>query len=446
MILRQAQYKNGELNRTMKIIQLKDLAKKDYERIVNRSAGNNISIIPRVKKIMSEIQEQGDKPIFTKYQNRYGKSMYKSILVMPYEIEDAYKKTGIKTIKALKQMIKNITMVQKAQLPSKTDTVVASEKGIEVWREWRAIEKVGLYIPGGKAIYPSSVLMSSIPAKIAGCSEIVMCSPPSEDGRIPAATIVAADMIGLKKIYKVGGAEAIAAMTYGTESIPNVYKIFGAGNSYVTTAKILALEKISIDMPAGPSEIFIIADETANPTYIAADLLADGEHGTDSACVLLTTSKIIAQQTAEEIKKQLKVLKTADCARASLDKYGLIAVANNMDEIVDFTNEYAPEHLEIMTKNYTIISKQIMNAGSIFLGNYTSKSSGDYATGANHVLPTGGMAKMYPPLGVDSYGKWMQIQRCTKKGLLSIKEAIETIASVEQLPAHGNSVSIRFKN
>lgn len=286
--------------------------------------------------------------------------------------------------------------------------------------------------------------MTALPAQISGCKEIIMCSPPRGDGQIPSATLVAADMIGLKKIYKIGGVEAIAAMTYGTETVPAVYKIFGAGNSFVTAAKILAREIISIDMPAGPSEVFIISDETANPKYIAADLLADGEHGEDSACVLLTTSKKVAEETKKEIEKQLIFLSTRKYAEESLKRYGLFAVVQTMQEAIDFTNEYAPEHLEIMTKSSRSVAKKIKNAGSIFLGNWTSKSSGDYATGANHVLPTGGMAKMYPPLGVDAYGKWMQVQECTKEGLKNIKETIEVMAEIEQLPAHKNSVSIRF--
>ena len=430
----------------MKVIKLKDLSKQDYLRIVNRSAGSNESIMPSVRKIMDEVKNNRDKTILKKYQSRYSVDNYKTIRVTKEEVKAAYKYVNIQTIKALKQMIKNITLVQKAQLPAKKDTVIKSEKGIRVWREWRPIRKVGLYIPGGKAIYPSSVLMSAIPAQIAGCQEIIMCSPPGSDGQIPAVTLVAADMAGLKRIYKVGGAEAIAAMTYGTETIPNVYKIFGAGNTYVTAAKMLALEKISIDMPAGPSEVFIIADETANPSFIAADLLADGEHGEDSACILVTTSEKIAQLTIIEIEKQLKSLETQNRARESLKKYGLFAVADTMDEIIRFTNEYAPEHLEIMTNDSKRLVKEITDAGSVFLGNWTSKSSGDYATGANHVLPTGGMAKMYAPLGVDSYGKWMQVQECTKQGLRNIKDTIEAIATVEKLPAHKQSVSVRFIN
>jgi len=428
----------------MRIINLKDLSRKDYQRIVDRSAGVNQLIMSSVQTTMEKVRKQGDRTIFQKYQQRFGKEKYRSIQVTPAEIKKAYLEVDKKTIKALKQMVKNIFLVQKAQLSRKIDTIVETEKGIKVWREWRPIEKVGLYIPGGKAIYPSSVLMTAIPAKISGCKEIIMCSPPRGDGQIPSATLVAADMIGLKKIYKLGGVEAIAAMTYGTETVPAVYKIFGAGNSYVTAAKMLSREIISIDMPAGPSEVFIIADETANPKFIAADLLADGEHGEDSACVLLTTSKKVAEKTKNELVKQLAVLSTKEYAEESLKRYGLLAVVQSIQEAIDFTNNYAPEHLEIMSKDNLSVVKQISNAGSVFLGDWTSKSSGDYATGANHVLPTGGMAKMYPPLGVDAYGKWMQIQECTREGLKNIKETIEVIAEVEQLPAHKNSVSIRF--
>lgn len=430
----------------MKVIRLKDLSKKDYQRIVRRSFSTNRDITGQVKKIMNEVRTYGDKPILEKYRKRYGRENYESIQVSSDELKKAYKNVNRQFLKSINQMIKNITAVHKAQLPRKIDIAVSPERGIAVWREWRPIEKVGLYIPGGKAIYPSSVLMSAIPAQIAGCKEIVMCSPPGSDGQIPVATLVVADMVGLTKIFKVGGAEAIAAMAYGTKSIPKVYKIFGAGNSYVTAAKMLALEKVAIDMPAGPSEIFIIADESAKPAYIAADLLADGEHGEDSACVLLTISLEVAKQTVKEIEKQLNKLFTRDRASESLKRYGLIGVVDSLDEAIDFTNEYAPEHLEIMTKNPERLAKKIQNAGSVFLGDFTTKSSGDYATGANHVLPTGGMAKMYPPLGVDAYGKWMQVQKCTKEGLANIRETIEIIAKVEQLPAHKNATSIRFQS
>lgn len=429
----------------MNIKRLKNIGKEEYKKIIMRSSGTNEDILPSIKATMDAVLTEGDNLLLTKYQGRYGKNIYRSILVSKEEINNAYKTINPSTIKALRQMMKNITLVQKSQLPKKIEKKVIPEKGIEVWREWRAIEKVGLYIPGGKATYPSSVLMTAIPAKIAGCKEIALCSPAKEDGQIPAATLVAADMVGIKNIYKVGGVEAIAAMTYGTKTIPQVYKIFGAGNSFVTAAKTIAQKTISIDMPAGPSEVFIIADETANPAFIAADLLADGEHGEDSACILVTTSEKIAAKTNYEINKQLNTLMTGKRAKKALDRYGLICLVDKMAEAIEFANNYAPEHLEIMTENADLLVKKIVNAGSVFVGRWTSKSSGDYATGANHVLPTGGMAKMYPPLGVDSFGKWMQVQKCTKNGLLQIKETIETIAEVEELPAHKQSTSIRFK-
>ena len=427
----------------MKTINLTDLTNTEFARIVNRSRGMDKAILPKVKRTIANVRTYGDRFLYEKYTKRFGDS-YGSISVSQQEIQNAYADISDDVIEALRQMIKNITAVQKAQLPKIKDTVVRTEPGISVWREWRAIEKVGLYIPGGKATYPSSVLMSAIPAQIAGCKDIILCTPPRDNGQIPSATLVAADLLGLTQIYKVGGAEAIAAMTYGTETIPSVYKIFGAGNATVTAAKMAVLDTVSIDMPAGPSEIFIIADETANPSYIAADLLADGEHGEDSACVLVTTSQTIAEQTIQEIKKQLPALQTNKRAKASLDAYGLFAIVPTLNEAITFTNTYAPEHLEVMTANPEAVVRRIQNAGSVFLGPWTSKATGDYATGANHVLPTGGMAKMYPPLGVDAYGKWMQVQKCTKRGLSMIKKTIETIADTEQLPAHKNSVSIRF--
>lgn len=427
----------------MKTIQLSDLSQSDYVRILRRSTGQNAGIMPAVRAAMEAVHLEGDAALMSKYKSRYGDS-YTSLTVTAGDIRAAYRAIPQELIYALTQMRKNITAVSQAQLPRKKDPAVVTENGIIVWRQWRPIDSVGLYIPGGKAVYPSSVLMTAIPARVSGCRNIVLCSPPRENGSIPAPVLVAADMAGVTNIFKVGGAEAIAAMCYGTETIPKTYKIFGAGNAAVTAAKMIALETVSIDMPAGPSEIFIIADDTANPAYIAADLLADGEHGEDSACVLITTSEQIAQQTISEIERQLRDLPTADRARKSLETYGLFAVVPTLEEAIRFTNTYAPEHLEIMTRNARRLVSKIQNAGSVFLGPWTSKATGDYATGANHVLPTGGAAKMYPPLGVDAYGKWMQVQKCTKKGLAAIKQTIETVADAEKLPAHKNSVTIRF--
>lgn len=428
----------------MKIVSLKGLSKKDYSKVLCRSSGNYQTVIPLVKTIMEDVRNNGDKALIKYYRKFNGDSLNYSIEVSKDEIKQAYKDVDQKFIDSISQMIRNISAVCKFQLRKK-ESPIEVEDGICVQRIWRPISKVGLYIPGGKAVYPSSVLMTGIPAQVAGCKEIIMCSPAGTNGKIPSPTLVAADMINIKKIYKAGGAEAVAAMTFGTKTIPNVYKIFGAGNLYVTAAKMLALEKISIDMPAGPSEVFIIADSSANPKFIAADLLADGEHGEDSACVLLTTSKEVAEKTVLEIEKQLQKLSTAKRAKLSLEKFGLIAVCRSLDEAVEFTNEYAPEHLEIMTANAQKLVDKIINAGSVFLGDWTSKSSGDYATGANHVLPTGGFAKMYQALSVEAFGRWMQVQQCTKEGLLKIKDTIENVATLEGLPAHANSVSIRFE-
>ncbi len=431
----------------IKILNLTKLSKEEYQKILKRSFGRDKEVVNCVKKIMEKIKTSGNREIIGKYQKRFGREKYRSIKVMPGEIVKAYKEVDGKFIRAIKQMIKNITAVHKEQLPKKIEAKVVPEKGISVWRVWRPIEKVGLYVPGGRAVYPSSVLMTAIPARIAGSSEIIMCSPPAYDGQIPAATLVAADLVGLKNIYKVGGAEAIAAMTYGTESIPKVYKIYGAGNSYVTTAKMLALEEVAIDMPAGPSEVMILIDGTANPKYVVSDLLADAEHGPDSACtivVLKSQKSFIVQDCVREIEKQVGNLLTCDRIKESLDKYGAIVEVDTIEDAVEFINDYAPEHLEIMTNNPEKIVPLVQNAGSVFLGPYTTKSAGDYATGANHVLPTGGTAKMYPPLGVDAFGKWMQVQKCTKEGLRQIKNTIETVAIVEQLPAHKNSATIRF--
>ncbi len=430
----------------MKITQLKNISAKDYTRIMRRSFGNRKNIKQAVAQIIENVAKNGDSAIFQKYQTQYGKFVYTTIAVSPQEIAQAYKNVDTKYLTALRQMMKNIQIVQQVQLPSKVEKTVLPQKGIRITRLWRPIESVGLYIPGGSALYPSSVFMSAIPALIAGCQQIVLCSPPRQNGAIPAQVLVAADMIGIKNIYKVGGVEAIAAMAYGTQTIPKVFKIFGPGNSYVTEAKLQVYPTVAIDMPAGPSEVLIIADGSANPAFIAADLLADGEHGPDSASVLLTTSQEIARKTADEIEKQLGKLSTAATIKQSLKKYGLIAVVNNLQQAIDLSNDYAPEHLELMTRDNVRILKKITNAGSVFIGPWTSKSSGDYATGANHILPTGTMAKMYPPLGVDAFGKWMQVQECSRDGLAGIRKTIEVIADVEQLPAHKRSTTIRFEN
>jgi len=429
----------------MNIQNLSQLDNKTKERILKRSRENIDGVIPYVTSIINDVRDNGDKTI-RKYTKKFDGATISDLSVSKNEISDAYQVVDSDIITALKQAKKNIETFQRAQLKSKIRSKVKTESGITLWQEWRPIERVGIYVPGGKAAYPSSVLMGAIPAQIAGCKKLVMVTPPDKNGLINPAILVAADIAGVTEIFKVGGVQAVAALAYGTESIPNVFKIFGPGNRYVAAAKQVVSQDVAIDMPAGPSEVLIIADDSANPAFIAADLLADGEHAEDSACVLITTSQEVAEKTVGEIEKQLMNVNTADSIRASLKSYGLIAMANSMAEAIEFANEYAPEHMELMTKNNNEVLSQITNVGSVFLGDWTSKSSGDYATGANHILPTGGMAKMYAPLGVEAFGRWIEVQKCTKDGLQAIRKSIGVLSDTEGLPAHKVSTEIRFTN
>jgi histidinol dehydrogenase len=326
---------------------------------------------------------------------------------------------------------------------------VETEPGVELWRVWRPIERVGLYVPGGKSPLPSSLLMTAIPAEIAGCPEIVICTPPGKDGKIHFSILTAAALLELPnlRMFKVGGAQAIAAMAYGTETIPKVYKIFGAGNSYVTAAKVLAFSEgaVSIDMPAGPSEVLIIADASANPAYVAADFLSQAEHADDSSAILLTTSPKLALAVASEVRRQLPMLSTADRASNSLEQYGMIGIVESMEQAIEFANDYAPEHLEVCTENSDEVLPLLNNAGTVFIGNFTPEPSGDYVSGLNHVLPTGANTRMFGPLSVESFGKKMQVQRMTREGLERLRKSAEVMAAAEGLPAHGRAINIRFE-
>jgi histidinol dehydrogenase len=317
--------------------------------------------------------------------------------------------------------------------------------GVTCWRELRPIERVGLYIPGGTAVLPSTFLMLGIPARIAGCHEIVVCSPPQKDGKINAFIAYVAQLLGIEKIYLTGGAQAIAAMAYGTESIPKVDKIFGPGNQYVTKAKtiIQSTTSTAIDMPAGPSEVLVIADDSAVPEYVAADLLAQAEHGVDSQSVLVTTSTAFAQKTIAELDKQLPVLPRAMIARKAIDN-SYIVIVKNLDEAMRFSNQYAPEHLILATEKWQQITGKIINAGSVFLGNLTPESVGDYASGTNHTLPTSTYARAYSGVSVDSFVKKITFQHITTEGIKNIGPTVEILAELEGLQAHKNAVSIRI--
>jgi histidinol dehydrogenase len=321
---------------------------------------------------------------------------------------------------------------------------VETAAGVRVWREWRPIERVGLYVPGGRGAYPSSIVMLGVPAAIAGCPEVVLCTPPNADGSIPVATLVAAQLVGVHRVFKLGGAQAIAAMAHGTESVPRVDKLFGAGNAYVTAAKLLAFPQCALDVPAGPSELLIIAEEGANPAWIAADLLSDVEHGPDSPAVLVTTSPELAKMVAFEVERQVASLPRRDIARMALESWGLIVLVDSLEEAASVADRYAPEHLEIMTRYPRELLRRIHNVGSVFLGPYAPNAAGDYATGTNHVLPTSRYARTFSPVSVESFGRLIQCQELTRDGLSALTPTVARLARVEGLEGHARAVEVRF--
>lgn len=396
-----------------------------------------------VREIIARVRREGDKALY-ELTERYDGAKLNKLLVSEKEIKEAYMSESKETINALKQAKRNIEKFHSAMLVKK-EKPVETQKGVLVWREWRPIEKVGLYIPGGKAAYPSTVLMLGIPAKIAGCKEMVLCVPPDREGKVPSAVLVAADLCGISKLYKVGGAQAVAAMAYGTETIPRVSKIFGPGNQYVTTAKLFVYGQVDIDMPAGPSEVLVFADESANPQWIAADLLSQLEHGEDSQAILVTLNGSFAKKVIREMDLQIEDLSRRSIIAESLKK-SFAVIPDSQKTACKFINEYAPEHLEIVLRNKTERAlKTVNNAGSVFLGPYASEPLGDYATGANHTLPTSGYAKMFSPLSVESFGKKMQVQKVSKEGIRRLCSTVEILAEREGLTAHKNAISIRFR-
>ena len=425
----------------MKTLSTKKYSVLEITNLITKRQSKKAGVEKVVLEIIKDVRKNKNRALFSLSKKFDGVEL-KKLKVSKKEITEAYKQESKEVVEALKVAKANIEKFHKNNVKSKEASVVTI-KGVRVWREFRPIEKVGLYIPGGKAAYPSTVLMLGVPARIAGCSEIILCVPPGKDRKVPSAVLVAADMCGISKIFKVGGAQAIAAMAYGTESIPKVSKIFGPGNSYVTTAKILVYGEVAIDMPAGPSEVLVFADKNANPSWVAADLLSQLEHGEDSQAILVTPSQLLAKQVLAEVKKQLKNLPRKEIIKESLKKSFVIIVENEA-QACRIINEYAPEHLEIISKNENQILEKINNAGSVFLGEYSSEPLGDYATGSNHTLPTSGYAKMFSALSVESFGKKMQIQRVTKDGIKKLRTTVEVLAKREGLDAHKNAVSIRF--
>jgi len=400
--------------------------------------------MPMVRRIMDAVRRQGDAALH-RYTRRFDKVTVGNLQVSPAEISAAYARVPPGLVKALRAAMANIETFHHAHL--RDEAPVRVQPGVTVQRVVRPIERVGLYVPGGRAAYPSSVLMMAVPARLAGCPQRILCLPPGRDGRVPDAALVAADLAGISEIYKVGGAQAIAAMAYGTETIPKVYKIFGPGNRYVTAAKILAAAdgSVSIDLPAGPSEMFILADETAKPDYLAADLLSEVEHGPDSAAVLVTTTRSLARAVARAIEKQVTTLPTQDTIRRSLATYGLILVVPSLDDALEMVNTYAPEHLELVVRYPRRVLQKVVNAGAVFLGPFAPAAAGDYATGSNHVLPTGEFTKMYSPLSVDAFVHTLEVQEVTPAGLARLAPIIRTLADTEGFPAHRRAIDIRLE-
>jgi len=427
----------------MKILSTKKYSPTKIMEIIRRKQSKKTDVESAVLNIIRDVREKKDRALFSLTKKFDGASL-KKLEVSKEEIAMAYSVVDKNVITAIKSAKTNIEKFHKGNVVKK-EPAVSTAKGVSIWREFRPIEKVGLYIPGGKAAYPSTVLMLAIPAKIAGCKEIILCVPPNKNGEVPTPVLIAADICGVSKIFKVGGAQAIAAMAYGTESVPKVSKIFGPGNSYVTTAKMMVYGEVAIDMPAGPSEILIMADESANPNWIAADLLSQLEHGNDSQAIFITLSLTLAKQVKQKVFEQAIMLNRKEIIEKSLLN-SFIIIANGQNQACDLINEYAPEHLEIATKNANKILKKINNAGSVFLGNYSSEPLGDYATGSNHTLPTSSYAKMFSALSVESFGKKMQIQNVSKTGIKNLKKTAETLATAEGLDAHKNAISIRFNN
>ena len=413
----------------------------DWADILKRPVLNMETLRGTVCEVLDKVKTEGDKAVI-EYEKRFDKVQLESLAVTEEEMKEAEKNVPIELKVAILLAQRNIyTFHKKQKFEGKK---VETMEGVTCWQKAVCIEKVGLYIPGGTAPLFSTVLMLAVPARVAGCKEIVLCTPPNKEGKIHPAILYAAQVSGVSKIFKAGGVQAIGAMAYGTESVPKVFKIFGPGNQYVMAAKQqVSLHDVAIDMPAGPSEVEVIADETANPAFVAADLLSQAEHGVDSQVVLITTSDKLLNEVEYEVQHQLSRLPRWQMAEKSLENSKLILV-KDMEEAIAMTNEYAPEHLIIETSNYMELAEKVVNAGSVFLGSYTPESAGDYASGTNHTLPTNGYAKAYSGVSLDSFIRKITFQEINREGIQNIGPAIEVMAANEQLDAHKNAVSIRL--
>jgi histidinol dehydrogenase len=423
----------------MKII--KYPLQQDWKRLLQRPAIDNSSLQANVRAVMNEVKKDGDAAV-KKFTQQFDGVILEDLIVSEKEINEAVASLSEELKKAIQLAASNIQLFHAKQVAAVE--IVETMPGVKCWRKSIGIEKVGLYIPGGTAPLFSTILMLGIPAKIAGCKEVVLCSPPGKDGKLNPAILFAAQLTGIRSIYKIGGVQAISAMAYGTETVPQVYKIFGPGNQYVTCAKqLIQQDGIAIDMPAGPSEVCVLADETADPAFVAADLLSQAEHGTDSQVLLVTSDELLVTAVQFELEKQLDLLPRKDIAVKALEN-SMAIVVKDLREGIALVNQYAAEHLILACKNDEAVAEEIVNAGSVFLGNYSPESVGDYASGTNHTLPTNGFARAYSGVSVDSFVKKVTYQKLSKQGLENIGKAVELMAEAEGLQAHANAVRVRI--
>jgi histidinol dehydrogenase len=418
-------------------------SKQDWEALLQRPNFEAAELLPKVQSILDAVALEGDAALL-RFSATFDQVQLKSLCIDPALIQaaEALVAPALKT--AIQSAKVNIEIFHQAQL--KKEEKIETMPGVWCWRKSVGIEKVGIYIPGGTAPLFSTVLMLGIPAKLAGCKEVILCTPPRKDGTVDPAILYAAGLVGIQQIYTIGGAQAIAAMAYGTATVPKVFKIFGPGNQYVTAAKQLVQQQgVAIDMPAGPSEVCVYADETAVPSFVAADLLSQAEHGADSQVLLIASNRNIVEQVQLELTQQLADLPRADFATKALGHSKAIVIASREDAI-QLINAYAPEHLILSVDNALVVAKKIINAGSVFIGNYSPESVGDYASGTNHTLPTNGYAKAYSGVSVDSFVKKITFQQLTEMGLKNIAQTVIQMASGEQLEAHAQAVAIRVKD
>ena len=422
---------------------IKHPAQNEWASIIARPHLDVSQLSATVAAVLTDVKAGGDKAVMA-YEEKFDHARLSSLAVSQDEIEEAEQLVSEDLEQAIRLAYYNIRTFHEAQRFQ--GKKVETGPGITCWQKSVAIERVGLYIPGGTAPLFSTVLMLATPAKIAGCKEIVLCTPPNSEGKVNPAILVAAKTAGVSKIFKAGGVQAIGAMAYGTESVPKVYKIFGPGNQYVMAAKQqVSLHDVAIDMPAGPSEVCVIADETANAEFVAADLLSQAEHGTDSQVLLITTSDDMLQQVKNEVERQLQLLPRKEIAAKTLENSRLVLVSS-AEEAIALSNYYAPEHLIIQTKDYEQLAEQVVNAGSVFLGKYACESAGDYASGTNHTLPTHGYATAYSGVNLDSYCRKITFQHLTEQGVRHIGHAVELMAEAEQLDAHKNAMTVRLNS